>query len=436
VFSGESIFPPSSPSEGEAGAGQSNKSIVLIVTPAQENRQNEGGVLGSSQLPNAKRDLYFQSIAEWGKGMNAIFMEDPLSSIIGEERARKMLELSRRVLAPLGSQVLPYLVVVSQEDYFIGGGIHSIAKFLPHNVIVSRKPRNLLSTTEEFPEVIEQDVRYDPVKILLLWWLEGEKRTPQWFAGRYHQWLTDRAQGKADEAKEAKIWSDLTKEPWKRGRHDLTAYQKLLDIGIAAMPLWLEKLGTEKDASIRQAIVEALSALTEGEVKPTMSVPECLSWWKANKEKWTIPFPKGKREFLQWLAQEALWEEQDRVWAVAPVKTISRVEDEEAIEMLVRLLKHPKPAVRAQSLEQLQKLFGEQLPEGYTLGVGTEQWEKPSDLMEMKKYDVASKRVKKMWEKMRSDAESSKAAEDLTTWWQNSKGKVTIHWQRAWVELP
>lgn len=102
----------------------------------------------------------------------------------------------------------------------------------------------------------------------------------------------------------------------------------------------------------------------------------------------------------------------------------------------MRLLKHLKPAVRAQSLEQLPKLFGEQLPAGYALGVGTERWERPSDLMEIKKYDVASKHIKRMREKMGSDAEASKVAEELTTWWQNSKGKTTIHWQRAGGELP
>lgn len=88
--------------------------------------------------------------------------------------------------------------------------------------------------------------------------------------------------------------------------------------------------------------------LTDGEIKPTMSVQDCLSWWEANKERWTIPFPKSKKEFLEWLEKEG-WEE-PRL-AIGCVITISRLEDEEAIDALIRFLKHPNPLVRATSLE-------------------------------------------------------------------------------------
>lgn len=45
----------------------------------------------------------------------------------------------------------------------------------------------------------------------------------------------------------------------------------------------------------------------------------------------------------------------------------------ESIDALFRFLKHPGPFVRAISLERIQKLFGEQFPKEYALGVGTDK---------------------------------------------------------------
>jgi hypothetical protein len=367
-------------------------------------------------MDRTTKEFYLQRIAEWFKEMQDVFIGKWFISEIDEEQLRKIHELNKKLLTPLGPQVLPYLIIVAQVNHIIGSPIHSITKFLPHNIVLSRKPRNLLSTTEEFPEVVEKNVSYDARKVWLLWWVEGERRTLQWFTDRYGKWLVARKQGDAQKTK--------------------AMYQKLLDIGIAAIPLWLEKLQSEQDKSIRQEIIKALSYLTDGEVNLNMSPQECLNWWEANRERWTIPFPKSKKEFLEWLEKEG-WEEQ--MLSIPSVITISRLEDEEAIDVLIRFLRHPNPLVRGTSLGRIMILFGEQLPKEYALGVGTDDWETVGDLIEMGKYDWIRKKVMKLMKWMEDDKIANKIAKELLDWWQENKGKIKIYWQRAWnvnYELP
>lgn len=366
---------------------------------------------GQQELTDkATKEMYLQRIAEWSKGVQTIFMEDPLSSVISEERLRKIRELNEKLLVPLGPNVLPYLLIVDQVNHIIGSAMYRVSKFLPHNIVLNRKPKNLLSTTEEFPEVTEKNISYDARKIWLFWWLEGQRRTPRWFMERYTKWLIARQQGNTQQAQ--------------------LMYQKLLNIGIAAIPLWLQKLQAEQDKEVRQAILEALTYLTDGEIKPTMSVQECLSWWQANKEQWTIPFPKSKMDFLKWLEREG-WEEPRLVIPV--VLTISRLENEAAIDALLRFLKHPNPLARAISLEQIQKLFGEQLPKEYTLGVGTDEWERYRDLLELGKDNLVRKRIRETQERVKDLKGAEKVMEELSDWWARNRGKLTIYWQRAWA---
>jgi HEAT repeat protein len=200
--------------------------------------------------------------------------------------------------------------------------------------------------------------------------------------------------------------------------------------------LWLEKLQSEQDESIRQEIMKALSYLTDGEVNLNMSPQECLNWWEANRERWTIPFPKSKKEFLEWLEKEG-WEEQ--MLSIPSVITISRLEDEEAIDVLIRFLRHPNHLVRGISLGRIMILFGEQLPKEYALGVGTDDWETVGDLIEVGKYDWIRKKVMKLMKWMEDDKMANKIAKELLDWWQENRGKIKIYWQRAWnvnYELP
>jgi hypothetical protein len=357
----------------------------------------------------------FQAYIQCEKEIAAIFQEVPLfSSFLPPKAYKRMAEIQKKYLTPLGPQALPYLIVISQEAKWwmvmtesLGrapGAVPQISKFRVHEIELTRG-----FTTEEFPEITYIGLFPDEYRIYLFWWLEGEKRTPQWFSDRYSKWLVARKQGDAQKTK--------------------AMYQKLLDIGIAAIPLWLEKLQSEQDESIRQEIMKALSYLTDGEVNLNMSPQECLKWWEANRERWTIPFPKSKKEFLKWLEREG-WEEQ--MLSIPSVITISRLEDEEAIDVLIRFLRHPNPLVRGTSLGRIMILFGEQLPKEYALGVGTDGWETIGDLIEMGKYEWVEKKVKEAKERMREDEVAEGVAKEIFEWWRNNRGRVKIYWQRAW----
>lgn len=367
---------------------------------------------GRPGVENSNKKLILQNLAVWSNSMSGIFMQDSSSSNIGEERRRKMNELNETLIRPLGVKALTYLVVAGQTDHYVGRGIYSISKFVPHNVIIKRLPKNLLSTTEEFSDLIETDLRYDASKVWLRWWLEGKERTPVWFAERYPKWIDLKQQGKEADAK--------------------VMYQKLLDIGLPAIPLWLEKLNANPDAATKQAIGEALSYLTDGDVKAGLTEAEYSAWWKLNQDKWTIPFPQSKLAYVAWLEKEA---SSDDGLGVAYVTTLSRIEEPAAIDALVRLLKHPKPEVRAQVLEQLQKLLGEQLPEEYRLGIETDKWENLSDLQDLNKYETARKALADWQIKMNDKAIAEKTAGDLAAWWKANNEKAVIHWPRAWQSL-
>jgi ferritin len=382
-----------------------------------------GGQDGQPWTIQAFKNSFLQAYAKCDMEIASIFDEKGFSSIMDKKLLRKIIAAQRKYLVPLGPQALPYLIVLSQEGKWwlvkvypetwdgLTGAIPAISKFQPHEIALKRVSQKSYFTTEEFPEIVEPYLP-NPYRVHLMWWLEGEKRTPQWFTHGYAKWLTYRQQGDTKQAQ--------------------AMYQKLLNIGIAAIPLWVQKLSVEQDSEIRQAILEALSYLTDGEVKVTMSPQECLDWWQSNKERWTIPFPKSKRDFLDWLEREG-WEESRLTIPV--VLTISRLEDEAAIDALLRFLKHPSPLVRAVALEQLQKLFGEQLPKEYALNVGTDEWERFGDLVELGKEDWVRKRIRETQERVKDLKEAEKVAEELSNWWARNRGKLNIYWHRTWVNL-
>jgi len=366
------------------------------------------------------REKFICYYTEWTRYRIQLITDPEIgfSSLIAPYVSKIYAHQSFHAIIKLGAQVVPYIFAVS--DVELVPAVEKICKIHIHKQFI-RDPivipgKDVQITFEEFPEILTELRNWQPGKEWLLWWLEGEKRTPQWFSDRYSKWLVARKQGDAQKTK--------------------AMYQKLLDIGIAAIPLWLEKLQSEQDESIRQEIMKALSYLTDGEVNLNMSPQECLNWWEANRERWTIPFPKSKKEFLKWLEREG-WEEQ--MLSIPSVITISRLEDEEAIDVLIRFLRHPNPLVRGTSLGRIMILFGEQLPKEYALGVGTDDWETVGDLIKMWKYEWIRKKVMKLMKWMEDDKIANKIAKELLDWWQENRGRIKIYWQRAWnvnYELP
>lgn len=146
-----------------------------------------------------------------------------------------------------------------------------------------------------------------------------------------------------------------------------------------------------------------------------MTVQECTEWWKQNRDRWTIPFPEDKAQYLKWLKDEAY--SGIDVWALgATIVTISRVEGKESIDLLVQMLGHPKKVANIMSLAQLQKLFGDQLPEAYSLKVGTDNWETYSDLHDLGKEEQVRKAIAKTNEKINNAEYAKQAAKEIANW--------------------
>lgn len=92
------------------------------------------------------------------------------------------------------------------------------------------------------------------------------------------------------------------------------------------------------------------------------------------------------------------------------VTAIGRIADERAIEALIELIGSPAIGVRLRSLEQLQKLLGKQLPQGYRWG----------DYRLDTNHPICTEEGHKQ------------GLETLWLWWQQNKGKVKIYWQGVW----
>lgn len=95
------------------------------------------------------------------------------------------------------------------------------------------------------------------------------------------------------------------------------------------------------------------------------------------------------------------------------VIAIGRIADEQAIGALIELVDSPAVEVRLRSLEQLQKLLGKQLPQGYRWGDHSLDPTHPICTREGGKRGL----------------------EILRSWWQLNKGKVKIYWQAVWWHI-
>lgn len=126
-------------------------------------------------------------------------------------------------------------------------------------------PQRTVLAVEEFPGLeIGRRVGQER-ELWLKWWAEKDAKIPIWFRGRYQMWKT------------AKAGKDKAKTD--------AAYRKTVDLGIFALPQWMEKL--QSDPKESKAIIAAISELSSQEVAPDATPAQVKQWWKANKDKWT-----------------------------------------------------------------------------------------------------------------------------------------------------
>ena len=118
----------------------------------------------------------------------------------------------------------------------------------------------------DFPELGKIQIDQEPLKKLWKHWYKiGPQWTKQQFKSKYDDW------------KETK-----NKHPQK-GSVLNQKEQKLSQLGVAALPLLIEKI----DAGDTELIV-VVSKLTHGDVERTATKQEVLLWWQNNKDTWTV----------------------------------------------------------------------------------------------------------------------------------------------------
>lgn len=134
-------------------------------------------------------------------------------------------------------------------------GFHFIPVATPEN------PELTVYRCEEFPTMEVYRRAGQERELWLKWWAEKDAKIPVWFRGRYQMW------------KAAKTAKDKD-----------AAYRKTVDLGIFALPQWVEKL--QSDPAESKAIVAAISELSSGEVAPDATLQQVKAWWKVNRDKW------------------------------------------------------------------------------------------------------------------------------------------------------
>jgi hypothetical protein len=174
-----------------------------------------------------------------------------------------------REIVALGVTAIPHIVEKQKEDHSLGQALQQITKWKCHIVREGKSPNEWVWTVEEFPNMRLQSGPPDARVLWLRWWNEGRKQTGLWHQSIWQEWRDLKKQGKEQAAKDK--------------------YQRLIDLGIAALPVIMEKV-----AAGDRELVPLVSQLTTAKVDPNASIEQCVSWWEQNKEQWLIPFPNKR----------------------------------------------------------------------------------------------------------------------------------------------
>lgn len=164
------------------------------------------------------------------------------------------VEKSRHLhdIAELGVPALPYIVEKMKET-------NGFRLNLPFFIITKK-------TFEEsdYPEdpKARKDARAGN-KMVIQWWEEGRKETPQRFSNLYAEWKHLREAGKDKEA--------------------TSKYYMIRNLGIDALPLIVQKIG-QGDSELVPIV-----AYLDNDVSSTATVSQVVSWWAENRDKLTLP---------------------------------------------------------------------------------------------------------------------------------------------------
>ena len=162
-------------------------------------------------------------------------------------------------IVKLGLPALPFIVQKIEEanDQYLWMAIDKIAKVKIYAKYDEVKKETVFP---DFPNVKEN--------VYVYWWKEGHKSTQSFLEQRYAEWKELKKQQKEKEAS--------------------AEYKRILDLGIAALPYMVEKV-KKGDTEL----IEAISELTNDQLKKDADKEDVEKWWNQNKGSWIIPFPKS-----------------------------------------------------------------------------------------------------------------------------------------------
>ena len=169
----------------------------------------------------------------------------------------------RRLIA-LGVPALPLFSDRLRHDGLLLGAVHEIAKVYWHRHWAYPVPGQEVYTIEEFPAFPSTGDRPSNVDLWLRWWDHDRFGTSQRFAALYSE------------------WQDLTRHG--RTREAGEKWQRIRDLGIAALPCLVEKV-----AQGAADLVPIVSYLTDDTVKADLKPQDCVTWWEQHKQDWTLP---------------------------------------------------------------------------------------------------------------------------------------------------
>ncbi|MFC1683203.1 hypothetical protein ACFL0G_03240 [Candidatus Zixiibacteriota bacterium] len=176
-----------------------------------------------------------------------------------------------REIIRMGIPILPVLIEKVETTPIQGRLLHFALTDITKKKFHVRQEEidgQLLWVADEFPDIPPGRSHPDFNILWSRWWREQLHRTPEQFEDLYEKW-------KQPERPE------ITEEN----------YTRLVDLGIAALPLMVEKVATGE-----AGLIPAVSELTGQAIPPDAQPAQCLAWWKKEGDMWSIPLPEQMTE--------------------------------------------------------------------------------------------------------------------------------------------
>jgi len=249
--------------------------FMLVSSALAEGTETE---LSKSNDSDKMRTLIEQKYSAW-KDFRHAFKPPQTQTLIllqPENRERFFDKNEQfRDFVKLGPATVPYIIEILERfgdnRYYISECmlLEALRRITKWNFNKGWNTYQMYSPKAEIEEFSDQKTlpennRIRAKYIWIRWFKEFRPKIRQHFENRFHRWKICKTENKTGEAEEK--------------------YQRILDLGIDAIPQLVEKI-SEGDSEF----IDAISFLTDGELKSDASVSETVEWWNNNKEKWTIP---------------------------------------------------------------------------------------------------------------------------------------------------